>query len=319
MTRMIPVLATALLIMLCVGCQKTEKAPDTAQYQDTVAPPPPPEQAVSKNLKANRPEAARPGKTKAAMANARPELPPAVISVRDHADMVLIPAGPFVYGLGERARDSVIDALSTAHLAIFNLEFERHTVELPSFYMDKYEVTNAHYAVFMKETGHRKPKYWTSRLYSRPNQPVVGIGWDDAQAYAAWAGKRLPSEEEWEKAARGTDGRIWPWGNEPSSDKYNGSMQGNYAPVEVGSFPQGASPYGVMDMAGNVYEMTTGKWGSTGRAMRGGSYLNAGAYTRTMFRWAPDDDTSGAAWLGFRCVMDTNVAGTMARPPGRED
>lgn len=241
-----------------------------------------------------------------------------IISRKDSGPMILIPGGAFIYGNNDSQRDSILDELSTAHLRIFDYEFDERRIEnLPSYYIDKYEVTNGQYARFMEETGHRQPAYWNSRLYGSPKQPVVGVGWADAEAYAKWAGKRLPSEEEWEKAARGEDGRIWPWGNEPSGAKYNGSRQGYFAPVEVGSFEEGASPYGVMDMAGNVYEMTTGEWAGSGRAMRGGCFLNAGAYTRTTFRWAPDDEINGANWLGFRCVMDTTTVKTMARPANR--
>ncbi|MCP4410448.1 MAG: formylglycine-generating enzyme family protein, partial [Gammaproteobacteria bacterium] len=170
-------------------------------------------------------------------------------------------------------------------------------------YIDKYEVTNAQYGAFLRETGRAEPSFWHSKVYSDPKQPVVGVSWDDAVAYAEWTGKRLPTEEEWEKAARGTDGFFWPWGNEPSAGKYNGAAQRNYKPMDVGSFKAGASPYGVMDMAGNVYELTTGKWVNGRLAMRGGSYLNGGAHTRTMFRWALKGER-GVEFLGFRCVLD---------------
>lgn len=235
------------------------------------------------------------------------ELPAEIISKKDKSTMILIPAGKFIYGMNKPKRDSIIKSLNNPLLQIFNYEFPESKKYLNSYYIDKYEITNKQYAQFLKETGHRKPKYWSTRLYNQPDQPVVGIGWADAEKYAEWAGKRLPSEEEWEKAARGTDGRIWPWGNKSNGDNYNGSSQGNYAPMAVGSFPAGASPYGLMDMAGNVYEMTTGSWGVAGKAMRGGSYLNSGAYTRTMFRWAMDDEENGAEYLGFRCVMDTAI------------
>jgi formylglycine-generating enzyme required for sulfatase activity len=241
-------------------------------------------------------------------------LPQQVISKKDSSHMVLIPEGNFIYGIKKTERDSILNALSNAILNFFELEFPEQVKNLPSYYIDKYEVTNRQYAKFIEVSGHRTPEYWGSRLYNHPQQPVVGVGWEDAKAYAKWAGKRLPIEEEWEKAARGTDGRFWPWGNDPSGEKYNGKVQGNYSTVGVGSFPEGASPYGVMDMAGNVYEMTTGIWGSSAMAMRGGSYLNAGAYTRTMFRWAMDDEANGAPWLGFRCVMDTSMIQEMAMP-----
>lgn len=232
-------------------------------------------------------------------------LPRAIVWPKDHAQMVLVPAGTFVYGISSRQRDSLLRALDTPHAGIFDLEFPRQIRSTAAYYIDKFEVTNAQYQAFVVATGHRLPKYWRSRLFNQPQQPVVGVGWADARAYAQWAGKRLPSEVEWEKAARGTDGRLWPWGNQPQGSRYNGHVQGNFAPVAVGSFPTGASPYGVMDMAGNVYEMTSSIW-ETGLAMRGGSYLNAAAYVRTMFRWSARDSTDGAQWLGFRCVCDAN-------------
>lgn len=232
------------------------------------------------------------------------ESPLDIIHKKDGSHMILIPGGNFEYGMDKKDRERVLRFLSNALLPIFDLEFPKQTQFLPPYYIDKYEITNRQYNKFIKETGHRKPRFLSSKIFNKSDQPVVGIGWSDAEAYAKWAGKRLPSEEEWEKASRGIDGRIWPWGNQPSGKKYNGRIQGYYSPVKVGSYPSGASPYGVMDMAGNVYEMTTGIWGKAGRAMRGGCYLNSGAYTRTMFRWAPDDEENGVPWLGFRCVMD---------------
>ncbi len=227
--------------------------------------------------------------------------------------MILIPAGSFIYGINIVTRDSILEALSHDKLPIFERRFPEQIKSLPSFYIDKYEVTNNQYAKFLKESGYqRKPRYLSNRLYNQPDQPAVGVSWSDAAAYARWAGKRLPTEEEWEKSARGTDGRIWPWGNEPSGKNYNGRVAGNFKPVAVGSYPKGASPYGVMDMAGNVYEMTTGVWRGNGRAMRGGSYLNTGAYTRTTFRWATSEEENGAEYLGFRCVMDTTMIKTHA-------
>jgi formylglycine-generating enzyme required for sulfatase activity len=234
----------------------------------------------------------------------KPNLPTKIIARKDNSPMILIPAGEFTYGISPSRREAVLKELKNAELEIFGDEFPEQIKLLPAYYIDQFEVTNQQYSRFLDETSHRKSRYWSSSLYNQAKQPVVGVGWADAEAYAKWAGKRLPTEEEWEKAARGTDGRIWPWGNDPSGEKYNGKSQGNYKPVAVGSFPSGASPYDLMDMAGNVYEMTTGKW-RLGAAMRGGSYLNSGAYARTMFRWATEEEINGAEYLGFRCVMDT--------------
>ncbi len=235
------------------------------------------------------------------------QLPQEITSIKDSSQMILITAGPFIYGIDKSKRDSLLKVLSNARLPIFDLEFPQQIKHLPSYYIDKFEVINKQYAKFLEETGHPKPRYWSNRLYNQPMQPVVGVSWADAVAYAKWAGKRLPKEKEWEKAARGIDGRIWPWGNIPDGTKYNGKMEGNLTPVNVGSYPEGTSPYEVMDMAGNVYEMTTGFWGNSGRAMRGGCYLNTGAYTRTMFRWATAEEERGAEYLGFRCVADTTI------------
>ncbi len=234
------------------------------------------------------------------------DLPNPAISKIDNAPMVLVPAGEFIYGMDQAELDTVLKKLGTYKSELFQTTFSKQTKNLPAYYIDKYEVTNEQYAKFIKATNHRKPHYSSDSRYNHPKQPVTGVGIDDAKAYAKWAGKRLPSEEEWEKAARGPNGLLWPWGNTPSGKKYNGKQQANWLPVQVGSFPAGDSPYKASDMAGNVWELTSAIWYDSSPAMRGGSFLNAGAYTLTVTRWAPGPpaQADGANWLGFRCVMD---------------
>ena len=230
--------------------------------------------------------------------------PTRIVDNKDRAEMILIAAGPFEYGMSQQSIKTLLRRNKFGWAEIYAFELPKQQKQVVAFYIDRYEVTNAQYAQFLKETGHRLPKYWTRQLLNSPRQPVVGVGWADAEAYAQWAGKRLPTEEEWEKAARGTDGRAWPWGNKPDNAVYNGRAQGRGAPVNVGSFPQGDSPYGVGDMAGNVWEMTSGNYEGGGKTMRGGSFLNPLGDVRVTVRWAAGDEDRGAVWLGFRCAMD---------------
>ncbi len=119
------------------------------------------------------------------------------------------------------------------------------------FWMDRYEVTNAEYAEFVAQTGHRAAQFADDPDFNGADLPVTGVDYDDAVAYCTWAGKRLPTEVEWEKAARGTDGRIYPWGNDDNLER--AYLQGKH-PVPVTAYKQDVSPYGIYDMAGNVAE-----------------------------------------------------------------
>lgn len=133
----------------------------------------------------------------------------------------------------------------------------QHTVNLPAFWIDKYPVTNAQYAKFVVATSHRPPLNWKKGKIPQGEvlRPVTMVSWYDAMAYAKWAGKRLPSEAEWEKSARGTDGRRWPWGSNMEPERLN-TYYNVGSTSNVNAYLNGASPYGVMDMAGNVNEWT---------------------------------------------------------------
>ena len=249
--------------------------------------------------------------------------------------LILVPAGEFIIGnngrgAGEGAGDPD--------------EMPEHKTYLDAFLIDKYEVTNAQYRAFVDATNHRPPKLWQSARTAgtaRPgdgsgrgityppgkeNHPVVYVDWYDANEYCRWAGKRLPTEEEWEKAARGTTGRIFPWGNafdvkKANSPQYWLSLNKEGDTLPVGSFENGKSPYGLYDMAGNVYEWTAAwykpyprnmefnaHYGEKNKIVRGGSWydclsygcgLSAPSYNRS--RFAPEIRNKG---FGFRCAKN---------------
>ncbi|MDY7078466.1 MAG: SUMF1/EgtB/PvdO family nonheme iron enzyme [Chloroflexota bacterium] len=199
---------------------------------------------------------------------------------RDGKEMVRIPAGAFLYGDKHRR------------------------LELPEFWMDEAPVTNAEYARFVTAVGRKPPEHWQGETPPEQiaNHPVTHVSWHDAIAYAEWAGKRLPTEEEWEKAARGTDGRDYPWGYEnPTPELCNFGLN-ERATTPVGKYsPQGDSPYGCVDMAGNVWEWTANDHENGGKVLRGGSWYHFQTYVRTDYRLnrTPAYRTYD---IGFRCV-----------------
>ncbi len=227
--------------------------------------------------------------------------------------MVRIPAGEFIMGTDERFSD----------------EGPQHTVRLDDFFIDRYEVTNLQYQRFIEETRRRAPTHFAARRHpaGKADHPVTFVSWFDARDYCAWAGKRLPSEQEWEKAARGTDGRVFPWG--PHFDITAANTPVRWARVgragdttPVGAFPGGVSPYGLEDVTGNVWEWTASwyraypgndrpseNYGEIYRVLKGGSWwdcsfykcgISAPVYNRGFFSARVKNDT-----FGFRCARDS--------------
>jgi serine/threonine-protein kinase len=215
--------------------------------------------------------------------------------------MILIPGGEFQMG-----RDGGNPYESPAH-----------TVKVKPFFIDKTEVTNEQYAEFVRQSRRQPPSHWTGGSFppGEANFPVVNVSWNDANDYAQWAGKRLPTEEEWEFAARGRDGRLYPYGNEWKPRYSNAAEDGYRKARAVGSYPEGASPFGVMDMAGNVAEWTASDYrpypGSKAKpedgfkVMRGGAF-NTKAIQQTATDRFYDAPTKTFDYVGFRCAKDVN-------------
>lgn len=241
----------------------------------------------------------------------RQEIQTSEITGKDGALMVLVPAGEFMMGDDKSGQ---------------NDERPSHPVYLGAFYIDQYEVTTSRYAKFFQETNRPVPEYWADQvLRQHRRKPVVGVDWSDATTYCSWAGKRLPTEAEWEKAARGTDQRVYPWGNAvPNATLANFDRGFDFKQygvlTDVGAFEQGKSPSGAYDMAGNVWEWVADWYDinyyskspkqnprgpSSGelRILRGGSWFNGPASVRSATRGRLTPSTRDAN-IGFRCAQD---------------
>jgi len=246
----------------------------------------------------------------------------------DTADMAFVPAGPAV--IGDNGRE-ITEGKGNLD------ETPEHVVDLDAFYIDRYEVTNARYKRFVDATGKPPPRHWKGGEIpaGKESHPVVYVNWFDADAFCRWEGKRLPNELEWEKAARGPDGNVFPWGNRFALDKANtpqrwASLKEPGGTMPVGSFEAGKSPYGVYDMAGNVWEWTADWYlpypgntfpntfyGHKNRVLRGGSWydclsygcgLSAPSFNRSRFNPQIRNNS-----FGFRCAL-TPPAGTTGAP-----
>jgi formylglycine-generating enzyme required for sulfatase activity len=276
-----------------------------------------------------------------------PQLLPPTLTGKDGAAMALIPAGEFLMGTSDKDLAWLTRACKDCPAGDFADEMPQRRVTLGPFYLDVHEVTRARYQAFVKATGTPMP------AGPGGNLPVSGVTWEQAQAYCAWAGKRLPTEAEWEKAARGSDGRLFPWGgiwdksvNNSASRlggfdiystkqraawwKQEGEMlfqKGGVAAVlrPGGSFPNGAGPYGVHDLAGSVWEWVAdwydpqayrsgqtdnpkGPAAGQYKVIRGGAWDSRAIEVRATQRQgvAP---TSRAETIGFRCAQDPGGAG----------
>lgn len=195
----------------------------------------------------------------------------------------------------------------------------RHKVFLDGYFIDRTEITRSAFAAFI-EAGNLPETDWNAALlHAEPDLPVTGVLWQEADAYCRWAGKRLPTEAEWEKAARGTGRRIYPWGSRWDADRANTEESGSGGVTAVGSYPNGASPYGVLDMAGNAAEWVADTFDPDyytyapnrnppgpsivmDHVLRGGSYALSGEYATVYFR-----DSSHSARpnprVGMRCAQ----------------
>ncbi len=255
-------------------------------------------------------------------------------------EWVAIPEGEFLMGsTPEEANAAYQDAKLRSSMLeqhTFDAELPQHQVYLSAYEISRYEITNAQYRAFVAAMnrptprGHNGEETWADETLNGDTQPIVGVTWFDAQAFAEWIGGSLPTEAQWERAARGTEARMYPWGNTPPKARQHANFARRYnRPMPIGQFPKGRSPEGIADLAGNVWEWCLDEYDPTiyqrnwkgvphdrfnlrfrdvlrSRVIRGGAWDVGSAFLRSSlrFKFYPLDSTHT---IGFRVVRPRPV------------
>lgn len=337
--------AVWMALALLVSCQTPSPTPEPTTVPPTTATPASVRPTTA--LPTRPPPTSIPTPTPAAPVPAKKK-----VLDRSGITLLFVPSGEFVMGTTDAEIDPVwydlcLPYKSNCPHLWFEDEEPKHTVALRDYWIGQTEVTNAQYRRFVEaggydnqrywsesgwawkeRTGITAPLYWTDSNWNGDDYPVVGVSWYEAEAFANWAGARLPTEEEWEKAARGTEGLTHPWGNTwdstrlnycdrncPYSWKDSEGDDGYAFTAPVGSYPSGASPYGALDMAGNVWEWVDAwykgypgterqsvAFGETYRVLRGGCWFDEPASGRGARRYAVDPEMRVEA-IGFRLAQ----------------
>ncbi|HEY9075089.1 MAG TPA: bifunctional serine/threonine-protein kinase/formylglycine-generating enzyme family protein [Anaerolineaceae bacterium] len=288
-------------------------APPTATQTSTAAPPTATHTMLSPTRTFTPAFTATLTLTTSPALTSSPKDSDSIVSPKDGMTLLYVSAGEFMMGSADADKGAVDN------------EKPQHSVTLDAFWIDKTEVTNAMYARCVaagacaapnRMNSNRRSSYYGDSSFA--NYPVIYVNWNQAKAYCEWAGRRLPTEAEWEKAARGTDGRIYPWGNIfPDSILLNFG-ENIRDTTEVGSYPRGVSPYGALDMAGNVWEWVADWYGATyykdspsknpqgpssgqDRVLRGGSWGDDTRSVRAADRISHNPGFVGS-YIGFRCA-----------------
>ena len=247
-----------------------------------------------KNKAEIKKQSSRKLQTQPRITTAATALLPTILNEKDQTLMVLINQGKYLVSVKKL----------TASETLYSDENASHFVSLAAFYIDRTEVTVENFKKY-------QPRY-NEKPYTNhkpcPKCPAMGIDWNQAQKYCHWAGKRLPSEEEWEAAARGNSTFTWPWGNEflpQNANTFGKEEDGHLSVAPVASFPAGASPYGVMDMAGNVWEWVQTK-NKDLRIVKGGGWTSYNNQSKISFRNKVDAKLKNPT-VGFRCQRDARL------------
>ncbi len=270
------------------------------------------------------------------MSSVTAEISPTAEKTLATIEWITIPAGEFLMGSTPKEAEAAYTQAklrsSLLEKYTFDTEVPQHEVYLSEYQISRYEITNAQYRAFIEATNRPTPRgqqgeeIWKDGNFNADTQPVVGVTWFDAQAFAEWIGGSLPTEAQWERAARGTEGRKYPWGNHPPKARHhaNFARQHNH-PTPVGQFSNGSSPNGIADLAGNVWEWCLDEYNPTFyqqskkklqrnplnlrfrdvlrvRIIRGGAWDVGSTFLRSALR-SPFYPLDSTRTIGFRVVL----------------